>query len=72
MIIGEGAKMDALCHISHNTQTRIKGQLAVSVVLGGSVTIGDYHWIGLNSTIQHKLKIGANVIIGSGSSNLRC
>jgi carbonic anhydrase/acetyltransferase-like protein (isoleucine patch superfamily) len=35
---------------------------------GGSTRIGNYCWLGLNSTIKHKIKVGDNVIIGSGSS----
>lgn len=67
-IIREGTKVDALCHIAHNTNIGKNCQLAAGVVIGGSVNIGDSCWIGLNSTIKQKINIGNNVIIGSGSS----
>ncbi len=67
-IIGQGTKIDALCHIAHNVLIGKNTQLTAGVVIGGSTTIGDNCWIGLNSTIKHKISIGNNVIIGSGSS----
>lgn len=66
--IEQGTKIDALCHVAHNVQIGKNRQFAAGVVVGGSTTIGDNCWIGLNSTIKHKLKIGNSVIVGSGSS----
>ena len=37
-------------------------------VVGGSTQIGNHCWIGFNSAIKDKLKVGDNMIIGSGSS----
>ncbi len=67
-IIEQGTKIDALCHVAHNVQIGKNTQFAAGVVVGGSTTVGDNFWRGLNSTIKHKLKIGNNVILGSGSS----
>ncbi len=67
-IIEQGTKIDALCHFAHNVETGKNTQFAAGVVVGGSTTVGDNCWLGHNSTIKHKLKIGNNVIVGSGSS----
>ena len=32
------------------------------------MTIGDNSWLGLNSTLKHKIKVGQRVIVGSGAS----
>lgn len=67
-VIGQGTKIDALCHIAHNVVIGKNTQLTAGVVIGGSTSIGDNCWIGLNSTIKHKISIGNSVIVGSGSS----
>ena len=67
-VIEEGTKIDALCHIAHNVHIGKNTQVTAGVVVGGSTVIGDSCWLGLNSTIKHKLKIGNSVIVGSGSS----
>lgn len=67
-IIGQGTKIDALCHVAHNVLIGKNSQLTAGVIVGGSTKIGDNCWLGLNSTIKHKIEIGNNAIVGSGSS----
>ena len=67
-VIEEGTKIDALCHVAHNVHIGEKTQVTAGVVVGGSTIIGNNCWLGLNSTIKHKIKIGNSVIVGSGSS----
>lgn len=67
-IIGQITKIDALYHVAHNVQVRKNTQFAAGVVVGGSTTIGNNCWLGLNSNIKHKLNIGNNVTLGSGIS----
>ena len=35
--------------------------------MGGSVSIGDMCYLGINSTIKNNLKIGNNVIVAAGA-----
>lgn len=67
-IIGQGTKIDALCHVAHNVTIGKNTELTAGTIIGGSTTIGNNCWLGLNSTIKNKLKIGNKVIVGSGSS----
>jgi len=67
-IIGQGTKIDALCHIAHNVTIGKNTELTAGTIVGGSTTIGNNCWLGLNSTIKNKIKIGDHVIVGSGSS----
>lgn len=67
-IIGQGTKIDALCHIAHNVNIGKNTELTAGTIVGGSTTIGNNCWLGLNSTIKNKIKIGDQVIVGSGSS----
>jgi UDP-3-O-[3-hydroxymyristoyl] glucosamine N-acyltransferase len=41
---------------------------SAGAVIGGSTIIGDTCWVGQNSTIKHKIRIGNKVIVGSGAS----
>lgn len=66
--IGQGTKIDALCHVAHNVSIGKNTELTAGTVIGGSTQIGNNCWLGLNSTIKNKLKIGNKVIVGSGSS----
>ncbi len=67
-IIGQGTKIDAVCHIAHNVNIGKNTELTAGTIVGGSTTIGNNCWLGLNSTIKNKIKIGDQVIVGSGSS----
>ena len=65
-IIEDGTKIDALTHIAHNANIGRNCSLTAGTIIGGGTTIGDTCWLGLNSTVKHKLQIGNKVIIGSG------
>ncbi len=66
--IDSGTKLDALVHVAHNAIIGKNCVLAAGTVIGGSVSIGNTCWFGLNSTIKHKTKIGNQVIVGAGAS----
>ena len=67
-IIRNGTKIDALVHVAHNVIVGKNCSLTAGTVIGGSTTIGDTCWFGLNCTLKHKIKIGNKVIVGSGAS----
>lgn len=67
-IIRSGTKIDALVHIAHNVIVGKNCSLTAGTVIGGSTTVGDTCWFGLNCTLKHKIKIGDKVIVGSGAS----
>jgi UDP-3-O-[3-hydroxymyristoyl] glucosamine N-acyltransferase len=67
-IIEQGPKIEELCQVAHNVQIGKNTQFAAGVAVGGSTTIGDNCWVGLNSIIKHRLNTGNNVIVGSDSS----
>jgi UDP-3-O-[3-hydroxymyristoyl] glucosamine N-acyltransferase len=66
--IGEGTKLDALVHIAHNVSVGKNCELTAGTIIGGSTTVGDSSWTGLNSTIKNGIKVGKNVIVASGAS----
>jgi UDP-3-O-[3-hydroxymyristoyl] glucosamine N-acyltransferase len=66
--IGDGTKLDALVHIAHNVTVGKNCELTAGTIIGGSTSIGDTSWTGLNSTLKNGIKIGRNVIVASGAS----
>ena len=67
-VIGNGTKINALVHIAHNVEIGRNCACSAGAVIGGSTIIGDTCWIGQNSTLKHKIRIGNKVIVGSGAS----
>jgi len=67
-VIGNGTKIDALVHISHNVVIGKNCEITAGAVIGGSTVLGDSSWVGLNATLKNKIKVGNNVIIASGAS----
>ena len=70
-VIMSGTKLDALVHVAHNVTIGHNCELTAGTIIGGSTTIGDTTWTGLNSTIKNKLRIGKNVIVASGASVIK-
>ena len=66
--IGDGTKLDALVHIAHNVNVGKNCELTAGTIIGGSTSVGDISWTGLNSTLKNNIKIGRNVIVASGAS----
>jgi UDP-3-O-[3-hydroxymyristoyl] glucosamine N-acyltransferase len=65
--IGDGTKLDALVHVAHNVVIGRNCELTAGTIIGGSTTLGDTCWTGLNSTLKNKIKIGNKVIVGAGA-----
>ena len=66
-VIGDGTKFDALVHVAHNVIIGRNCELTAGTIIGGSTTIGDSCWTGLNSTLKNKIHIGNKVIVGAGA-----
>ena len=65
--IGDGTKIDALVHMAHNVQIGRNCQLAAGTIIGGSTTVGDSCWTGLNSTLKNQICIGNSVLVAAGA-----
>jgi UDP-3-O-[3-hydroxymyristoyl] glucosamine N-acyltransferase LpxD len=65
-VLESNVKLDDNVHIAHNCHIGENTCLAAGVMLNGSVIIGKNCWLGLNVTCN-KVKIGDNVLVGSGS-----
>lgn len=64
--IGNGSKIDNLCHIAHNVVIGKNVTLIAGSLIYGSVNIGDNSYIA-SGIIKNQLEIGKNVTVGMGS-----
>ena len=53
--------------ISHNVTLGQNCMIAPKSAIGGSTTVGNTCWIGLNSTLKDRLRIGNHVIVASSA-----
>ncbi|MCK8622339.1 hypothetical protein [Prevotella sp. E13-27] len=67
-VIGDYTKMDNLCHIAHNNVVGKNCIFTAGSIVSGSCEIGDNTWVGPNSTINNWIKVGADSLIGIGST----
>lgn len=65
-LIRKGTKIDAFCHISHNSEIGRNSSLISGSRLYGSVTTGENVYIA-SAIIRNQLHIGDNALIGMGS-----
>ena len=67
-IIEDDVKTDDQVHIAHNCIIRCGSLIAACVEISGGVDVGDHTWIGPNSSIIQKVKIGNKSFIGIASN----
>lgn len=66
-IIGQGTKINNLCHVGHNVVIGNNCIIGVNSYIGGSGKVGDDCWIAPGVIIRNGVKVGRNVIIGMRS-----
>lgn len=70
-IIENYVKTDDHVHIGHNDKIREGVLITAAVEISGSVEVSKNTWIGPNSSLMQKIKIGENNIIGIGTNVLK-
>jgi UDP-3-O-[3-hydroxymyristoyl] glucosamine N-acyltransferase len=68
-VIDDYTKIDDHVHVAHNIYLGTNNIICAGTIFGGSVSVGNKNFFGLNSTIRTSIKIGNNNIIGQ-STNL--
>ena len=66
--IASDVMIDVRCHIGHNSSIGRSSTITAGFMGGGSVKVGEFCFIGLNSTVINKVRIGDNVTINAGST----
>ncbi len=70
-VIGPGARIDALCEISHNAKIGANCGMCASCVVCGSSVLKDCSWIAPGTLIREGLRIGSGAMVGLGSVVLK-
>ncbi len=70
-VIEDDVKIDDQVHVSHNCIIRRGAMLVACAELCGSVEIAAHAWIGPNSSVLQKLKVGEQAFVGLGVNVLR-
>src|SRR5690606_29288629 len=66
-IIRSRARVDNLCHISHNVDVVSDTAVIANSMTGGSVSIGSESWIAPSGSIINGVSIGAGATVGMGA-----
>lgn len=66
-VIGNGVKIDNLCHISHNVILENDCVVIANSMIGGSTVIGARAWVAPSSSILNGITISPDATVGMGS-----
>ena len=66
-VIGQGTKINNLCHIAHNVITGRNVIITAQVNISGTTFIDDDVWIAPNASLRGHQKIGKGAFIGMGA-----
>lgn len=67
-VIGEGTKIDNLCHIAHNVRIGRGVRIIAGALVAGSTVVQDRAYIAPGATVRNQLTIGEESIVGMGST----
>lgn len=70
-IIEDDVKTDDHVHIAHNCVVRKGALITACVELSGGVDVGEYSWIGPNTSVIQKAVLGRGSFIGIGANVLK-
>jgi UDP-3-O-[3-hydroxymyristoyl] glucosamine N-acyltransferase len=70
-IIEDGVKTDDHVHIAHNCHVGRGALLTACVELSGGVEVGRFAWVGPNSSVIQKARIGDHAFVGIASNVTR-
>lgn len=66
-VVGDGSKIDNLCHIAHNVNIESNVMIIAGSVIAGSVHLSKGAYIAPGAIIKNQTKVGRNSLIGIGT-----
>ncbi|WFL78716.1 UDP-3-O-(3-hydroxymyristoyl)glucosamine N-acyltransferase [Altererythrobacter arenosus] len=67
-VVEDDVKTDDHVHIAHNCRIRRGALITACVELSGGVDVGEFSWIGPNSSLMQKITVGDGSLVGIGSN----
>ena len=62
------AKIDVLVHVGHDVVIGEDVEIPAGVILGGFSEVGDSAFIGVNSSVRNRIRIGHHAYVGMGAA----
>lgn len=69
--VGEFCILNTNCSLDHDCRLGNFVSLAPNSCAGGTVEIGDFAAVCLGANVVHRIKIGANTVVGAGATVLK-
>lgn len=66
-VVGRGARIDNLAHISHNVRLGAHSVVLPMCIICGGVRIGDYAWVSPAASVRQQVSIGDRATVGMGA-----
>ena len=66
-VIGDNAKINNFSMIGHGVNVKRGSYIHAGCTLSGGSVIGELCWIGPNSSVNNKVSVGGNCLIGTGT-----
>ncbi len=60
----QGARIDNLVHVAHNTVVGRHAAVIAHAMVGGSTRIGDYAWVAPSACLRDRIDIGERAVVG--------
>jgi UDP-N-acetylglucosamine acyltransferase len=70
-VVGTGSYLMARTQVDHDCVVGRSVKTATGVTLGGSVTIGDYAYLGMNAAVHQRVVVGAHAMIAMNGAVLQ-
>jgi len=67
-ILGDGCIINTNASVDHDCILKSFVHISPCACLGGNVHVGNRTWIGLGSSVNHKVHIVDDIVVGGGSS----
>ena len=65
--LGAGCIVNTLAGVDHDCVLGEAVHVSPGAHLGGAVQVGERSWIGLGAAVRHRIRIGADSIVGAGA-----
>ena len=63
-IIEDDVKIDSMCFVAHNVIIKKSVMVVAGTCIGGSTTVGERSWLGLNSTVSDQIVVSEDTYVG--------
>jgi UDP-3-O-[3-hydroxymyristoyl] glucosamine N-acyltransferase len=67
-VLEDYVKLDGLVHVGHDAHLRKNTEVTAGAIIAGFVEMEEHSYLGVNSSIKNRIRLGANCIVGMGAN----